>query len=170
MRSFPCKLCKHTHTARLEASIIFSARFISQLWQRTQKTFTPNNVATVKEVAAQNISKSICLGFRCIATTDCSINNDNAIAEFSNLYALANYSKMNITDHINRLKHDTKSRKEGRRNERNEERKKKRKEESKDRAVRDIICTKENQKLSLHQSSQAVPARPYGKGKVKFWE
>jgi len=54
----------------------------------------------------------------------------NAIAEFSNMYALAISSKMNRTDHINHLKHDTKSRKEGRSNERKEDerRKEKRKE------------------------------------------
>jgi hypothetical protein len=90
----------------------------------------------------------------------------SAIVKFSNLYALAVSSKMNRTDHINRLKHDMKSRKEGRK----KRREKKRKEKSKKRAVRDIKCTKENQKLPLHQSSQAVAARPYGKCKVKLWE
>jgi hypothetical protein len=45
----------------------------------------------------------------------------NAIAEFSNLYALANSSKLNTTDHSNHLKNDTKNRREGRRNERKED-------------------------------------------------
>lgn len=88
----------------------------------------------------------------------------NAIVAVSNPHALANSSKINRTDHISRLKHDTKPRKEGRRNEK-KWRKKKDKEERKDRTVRDIRFTKEDQKLSPHQSSQVVPVRPYGKGR-----
>ena len=87
----------------------------------------------------------------------------NAIVAVSNMYALAKSSNINKTDHINHLKHDTKRRKEGKGNEKRK--KEKEKEERKERTVRDIRFTKQNQKLSLNGSSQAVPTRPYGKGK-----
>jgi hypothetical protein len=80
----------------------------------------------------------------------------NSIVAVSNPHAVANFSKLIRTYHINRLKHDTKSRKKGKK-------KRKKKEKRKERTVTDMRLTKENQKLSLHRSSQAVPARPYEK-------
>jgi hypothetical protein len=76
MRCFRFALCKHTHSARLEASIISSAHFISQLWKWVQSTFYSQKTAVVKELLAQNISKSVCPGFRCIQTMCTVIDTD----------------------------------------------------------------------------------------------